>query len=154
MHRRCLVCLLLLAGPAPGRAAVEETVFDVPALLATPLNAKTLRAAEKGGVVTEEVMFHAERDGGKSVDIFAFLSYPKGGRKLPAFVWNQGGLYQATPHWTELGARRGYAALCIDFPLPGYRSTGAYPITSGLELGDDPRRAPIYHGAVALLKAV
>ena len=58
------------------------------------------------------------------------------------------------PGATEPGAKRGYAALCIDFPQPGYRSTGGYPINSGLELGADPRQAPIYHGAVALLKAV
>ena len=38
--------------------------------------------------------------------------------------------------------------------MPGYRSTGGYPIVSGLELGEDPRKAPIYFGAVALLRAV
>ena len=112
----------------------------MPALLATPLNPRVLKSAEKDGIVTEEVMFHSEKDGAKSVDIFALFSYPKGRSKLPAFVWNQGGLHQATTYWTEFGARRGYATLCIDFPLPGYRSTGGYPITSGLELGDDPRR--------------
>src|SRR5262249_15966508 len=127
---------------------------DVKALTATPLNPRTLKRTEKGGIVTEEVRFHSETDGGKDVDIFGIFSYPKGGKKLPAFVWNQGGLAQAGDYWPEVGARRGYAVLCIDFPMPGYRSTGGYPIVSGLEVGDDPRKAPIYHGAVALLKAV
>jgi dienelactone hydrolase len=93
-------------------------------------------------------------DGEKSVDIFGFFCYPKGAKKLPAFIWNQGGLYQASTYFPELGAKRGYAALCIDFPIPGYRSTGGYPINSEPTMGDDPRQAPIYHGAVALLKAV
>ncbi|MSQ96766.1 MAG: hypothetical protein EXR98_19730 [Gemmataceae bacterium] len=137
-------CLLGQADPA----------FDLKAILAPPLNARVLKTSEKAGIVTEEVMFHSEMDGKKSVDIFALFSYPKGARKLPAFVWNQGGLYQATPYFPELGAKRGYATLCIDFPIPGYRSTGGYPINSGVELGADPRQAPIYHGAVALLRAV
>ncbi len=142
---------LLLASCFLGQA---EPVFDLKAILAPPLNVRVLKTTEKDGIVTEEVMFHSETDGKKSVDIFALFCYPKGARKLPAFIWNQGGLYQATPYFPELGAKRGYATLCIDFPIPGYRSTGGYPINSGVELGDDPRQAPIYHGAVALLRAV
>ncbi|CAN5863505.1 hypothetical protein BH18ACI4_BH18ACI4_28730 [soil metagenome] len=134
--------------------AVQETVFDYNALISTPLNPRTLKTTENNGIVTEEVMFHSEKDGDKDIEIFALFSYPKDGKMLPAYVWNQGGLGQATTHWTERGAKRGYAVLCIDFPMPGYRSTGDYPIVSGLELGDDPRKAPIYHGTVALLKAV
>lgn len=142
---------LLTVAPAAGP---KETVFDLKAILAPPLNSRVLKTTDKGGIITEEVKFHSENDGGKAVEIFAFFSYPKGARKLPAFVWNQGGLARASAYWTELGAKRGYAALCIDFPIPGYRSTGGYPINSGLELPADPRRAPIFHGAVALLRAV
>lgn len=145
-----LVAGLALAWPEPAK----DPVFDLPALLAPPLEARVLKSTEKDGIVTEEVMFHSEKDGDKRVDIFAYFSYPKGAKKLPAFVWNQGGLYQATTYWTEFGAKRGYAALCIDFPIGGYRSTGGYPINSNVELGDDPKKAPIYHGAVALLRAV
>lgn len=145
---------LLLITQIAAVAAVPETVFDVKALIATPLNPRTLKSTETNGLVTEEVMFHSEMDGDKRVDIFALFSYPKGAKDLPAFVWNQGGLGRASTHFTDLGARRGYAVLCIDFPMPGYRSTGDYPIVSGLELTGDPRKAPIYHGAVALLKAV
>jgi dienelactone hydrolase len=145
--------LLVAAGLASAQAA-EDPVFDVPVLSSTPLNAHTLKTSERDGVVTEEVRFHSEKDGDKDVDIFAFFSYPKGARKLPAFIWNPGGLSQASTIWTEPPARRGYAVLCIDFPQPGYRSTGGYPINAGLDLGADPHNAPIYHGAVALLKAV
>ena len=134
--------------------AAADPIFDVEALSSTPLNAKTLKSVERDGVITEEVRFHSETDGEKDVEIFAFFSYPKGAIHLPAFIWNPGGLGQASPGYTETPARRGYAVLCIDFPQPGYRSTGDYPINSGLDLGADPKAAPIYHGAVALLKAV
>ncbi|HTI50953.1 MAG TPA: hypothetical protein VL475_08380 [Planctomycetaceae bacterium] len=144
---------ILLSTPETGTAG-KDPIFDVPALIATPLNPRTLKTDENGGIVTEEVRFHSERDGEKDVDIFAFFSYPKGARRLPAYIWNPGGLGQASPAFTEAGARRGYATLCIDFPQIGYRSTGNYPINIGLVLGDDPRQAPIAHGAVALLKAV
>ncbi|HLN28152.1 MAG TPA: dienelactone hydrolase family protein [Gemmataceae bacterium] len=146
-------CILLLVCPVSTRAG-DDPVFDVPALLATPLNAKTLKTTQRENIITEEVSFHSEMDGEKNVEIFAYFSYPQGAKNLPAYIWNPGGLGQASPAYTEAGARRGYATLCIDFPQPGYRSTGGYPINAGLDLGADLRQAPIYHGAVALLKAV
>ena len=131
-----------------------DDLFDVHALSSTPLHSRTLKKTEKGGVITEEVRFHSETDGKQDVDIFAFFSYPKGADRAPAFIWNPGGLGQASRAYTEGGAARGYATLCIDFPQPGYRSTGNYPINTGLDIGPDPRKAPIYRGVVALLKAV
>jgi dienelactone hydrolase len=154
MMTRWLLAIPALAFFTATAAAREDPIFNVPALIATPLNPRILKSNERDGVITEEVRFHSEQDGDKDVDIFAYFSYPKGARKLPAYIWNQGGLAQASPAVTEVGARRGYAAMCIDFPQTGYRSTGGYPINSSLELGDDPRQAPIFHGAVALLKAV
>jgi dienelactone hydrolase len=148
-----LALLSLFAFALRGLASTDS-VFDVEALTSTPLNARVLKSTEKDGIVTEEVMFHSETDDTNNVEIFAFFSYPKGAEKLPAFIWNQGGLGQANTYWTEFGAKRGYATLCIDFPIPGYRSRGGYAINSGIELTDDPKKAPIYHGAVALLKAV
>ncbi|MBL8851640.1 MAG: acetylxylan esterase [Planctomycetaceae bacterium] len=150
------IAALLSAAPlsAADGPLVPDPIFDVPALTSTPLHARTLERSEHDGIVTEQVRFHSETDGDKQVEIFAFLSYPQGARAFPAYIWNPGGLGQASPAYTELGARRGYVVLCIDFPQPGYRSTGDYPINSGLFVGDDPRQAPIYHGAVALLKAV
>lgn len=160
-----LVSFLSVAGcsiAAPDSStpvAFNDPVFDVPALTSTPLNARVLKSEEEDGIVTEEVMFHSHKDGEKDIDIFAIFSYTKGAQKLPAFIWNQGGLAPASTYFTKLGARRGYAALCIDFPQQGYRSTGGYLINSSPDLGEikadaDPKKAPIYHGAVALLKAV
>jgi dienelactone hydrolase len=139
---------------AAGPLAVEDALFDVKALSSTPLRAKTLRRVDRHGVITEEVQFHSETDAGKDVEIFAYFSYPRGAKHLPAFIWNPGGLGQASTSYTEPQARRGYAVLCIDFPQPGYRSTGNYPINQGLDVGPDPKHAPMAHGVVALLKAV
>src|SRR5262245_3708903 len=84
--------LAAVAGLVPAAAAqpAADPVFEVKAILAPPLAPRVLRTSEKDGIVTEEVMFHAEKDGSKSVDIFAYFSYPKGAKQLPAFVWNQG----------------------------------------------------------------
>jgi dienelactone hydrolase len=150
-HLKCCVAWCALAMSS---LAADDPIFDVESLSSTPLNAKTLKSTERDGIVTEEVRFHSETDGGKDVEIFAYFSYPQGARRLPAFIWNPGGLGQASMAFTETPARRGYAVLCIDFPMPGYRSTGNYPINTGLELGADPKSAPIFHGVVALLKAV
>ncbi len=150
-YRLAGVFFFLLVSPEPAGA---DPVFDARALRSTPLNPRILASNERGGIITEQVMFHSERDGDKDVEIFAFFSYPKGAKRLPAYIWNQGGLAQASPDVTQLAARRGYATLCIDFPQPGYRSTGGYPINFSLVVGADPRRAPIAHGVVALLKSV
>lgn len=142
--------------PKPPRVWTPKRgpVFSWKALSSTPLNARELGSETKDGIVTKEVMFHSEMDGKKSVEIFAYFSYPEGKKNLPAFVWIEGGLAQAKPMRTIFGAKRGYATLAIDFPLPGYRSTGDYPINLGMFIDENPRQAPIYHGAVALLKAV
>jgi dienelactone hydrolase len=129
-------------------------VFDWKKLAYTPLEARVLKTELKDGIVTKSVTFHSEMDGKKRVDIFAYFSYPVGAKGIPAFVWIEGGLAQAKPYRTQFGARRGYATIAIDFPQPGYRSTGDYPINLGMYVGENPRQAPIYHGAVALLKAV
>ena len=91
-------------------AQPKDAVFDLPALLAPPLNVRILKTTEKAGIVTEEVRFFSEKHGDKVVDIFALFSYPKDAKNLPAFIWNQGGLYQATPHFTEL-------ATALDVPM-------------------------------------
>src|SRR5688572_1810500 len=81
LHRYSIVALILLFGttvngqPAVLPVQVEsaqsrstkpaETVFDLQALISTPLNARILRTSEEDGIVTEEVMFHSEMDGEK-----------------------------------------------------------------------------------------
>lgn len=148
-----LAAWVLLAMSCSGAEGVDPVFPDVRALASTPLNARLLKTTEIDGIVIEEIMYHSEMDGEMSVDIFAFFGYPKGAKGLPAFVWNQASMAKASTHYVELGARRGYAVLCIDYPFPGYRSTGGYP-HKGLDVGDDPAKAPLAHAAIALLKGV
>ncbi|MAE62416.1 MAG: hypothetical protein CMJ49_13800 [Planctomycetaceae bacterium] len=149
------LAILLVAASACGAA---DPIYDLDAILAPPLDARVLKVDEADDIVIEQVMFHSHVDphvdGGNKVDIFALFAYPKGARDLPAFIWNQSGLAQASDYFPKIGAKRGYAVLCIDFPQAGYRSTGGYLINGGLSVPEDPQRAPIYHGAVALLRAV
>lgn len=130
----------------------DELTFDLAAINAPPLDATVLSKSVKDGIVTEEVRFHSETDGAKRVDIFAFFCYPEGAKGLPAFVWNQAGAAQAATYFPLLGAKRGYAVICIDLPLAGYRSTGGYGL--GVALDGDPKATGIYHSAIALLRAV
>ena len=154
MRPQLLLFAIIMACMTTGATAAGDPVFpDVKALSSTPLNARVLKTTEQDGIVIEEVQFHSEMDGEKSVDIFALFGYPKGAQHLPAFVWNQSSMAPAGPYFVELGAKRGYAVLCIDYPLRGYRSTGGYSV-NGLEVGDDPRKAPLAHCAIALLKGV
>lgn len=153
MFQPCVAVMLTLASVLAAEPPIDP-IFDVAALTSTPLEPRVLKRVEQNGLVTEEVQFHSETDQGKEVEIFAYFSYPSGAEKLPAYIWNPGGLGQASPGYTQAGAAHGYATLCIDFPQPGYRSTGGYPINAGLILTEDLHQAPIYHGAVALLKAV
>src|SRR5579871_6223760 len=88
--RRWMAAGLVLLSMTTGVRAAEDPVFDVAALIATPLNARTLKRTERDNVITEEVMFHSEMDGEKAVDIFAFFSYPQGAKGLPSYIWNQG----------------------------------------------------------------
>ncbi len=147
IHALILLCYAGL--PAAGRA---DPVFDLAAILAPPLEARVLAKAEKGGVVSEEVLYRSEMDGPKRVDVFAYFSYPKGGKSLPAVVWAMPGLAPANTWWPEFFAKRGYAALCVEYPMKGYRGTGQYEVS--MDMGTDPRAAGICHAAVAFLRGV
>ncbi|HEX8551661.1 MAG TPA: hypothetical protein VF681_08920 [Abditibacteriaceae bacterium] len=129
-------------------------VFALENILAPSLQTRILKRTVARGIVTEEIKYLSEVDNGVPVEIFAYFSYPQNKRKLPAFVWIEGGLAPARTFRTIFGAKRGYATLAIDFPRPGLRSTGKYPINLGLQIDENPRQAPIYHGAIALLRAV
>src|SRR5688572_20186593 len=93
----CIATSALLALMFLPAAAAGDEVFDVAALSSTPLNARVLASREGDGIVTEEVQFHSERDGDKDVEIFAFFSYPRGAKGCQAYIWNPGGLGQASP---------------------------------------------------------
>ena len=151
-----LLLVALLLGAVACAAPVDPVFPDVKALYSTPVDAQVLKSSEKDGIVTEEVRFHCEMDGDKSVDTFGYFVYPKGAQGLPAVIWNQSGLAPADTNLVNYGVKRGYAMFCFDYPNlgGGYRSTMHYMINSTLVLTDDIRQAPIAHGAIAALKAV
>jgi dienelactone hydrolase len=138
---------------------VPDPIFDVEKLIATPVDAKITKGpTEKDGVMLEELMYHSEMDGDKRVDIYALFAYPKGARKLPAIVWCMPGLGQANDYWPIFFAKRGYAALCPEYPHTGYRCTVGYTIdmqpASEAKTPEEIRKTGIYHAAVAFLKGV
>jgi hypothetical protein len=104
-----LLCSGMLSATPPA-----DPVFDLDTILAPPLEVRVLGKAEKGGLVSEEVLYRSEMDGPKRVDVFAYFSYPKGGKSLPAVVWAMPGLAPASTWWSEFFAKRGYAALCVE----------------------------------------
>jgi dienelactone hydrolase len=140
-----LLCLLPAAAP-------PDPVFDLGAILALPMEAKVLASSEKEGIMTEEVLYRSEMDGPKPVDTFAYLSFPKDRRPMPAVIWAMPGLAPANTWWPQFFARRGYAALCVEYPMKGYRGTGQYAIAMDME--GDPRQSGLYHAAVAFLRGV
>ena len=144
----------LVAGTCRADGFPADPIFDLKKLTDPPLDATLLSRSETNGIAIEEVRFFSEQDGTNRVEIFAIMAYPKEAKALPAVIWNQGGMAQATPYFPLLLARRGYVGMCIDFPQAGYRSTGGYHINSGLELTEKPERAPIAHAATALVRAV
>ena len=151
---KCLVIgFVVFALPAVALAS-DDPIFDVEALASTPLRPRTSAPASVMASLPRKCAFTPRPTATRTLTSSHIFPTPKARHKLPAFIWNPGGLGQASPGYTQPPARRGYAVLCIDFPQPGYRSTGDYPINRTLELGADPRQAPIYHGAVALIKAV
>ena len=139
-----LLCLSAAAPPDP--------VFDLAAIHALPLEAKVLARSEQDGIITEEMLYRSEMDGAKAVDVFAYLSFPKTARPLPAVVWAMPGLAPANTWWPQFFARRGYAALCVEYPMKGYRGSGQYAL--GMDLAGNPRQSGIYHAAVAFVRGV
>ena len=148
----CIVALVVTLLAALPAGAQSDPVFDLKTLLAPPLEAKVLARADKGDLTTEEVQYRSEQDGPKAVDVFAYFSYPKTRGPLPAVAWAMPGLGRANTWWPEFFAKCGYAALCVEYPMKGYRGTGQYDL--GMDMGPDPRATGIYHAAVAFLRGV
>lgn len=114
----------LLAAIAVVRAGdATDPVFDFKAILGDPLDAKVLKSAESAPasgtvktIITEEIEYTGETRDGKPLRIFGILAYPKGGTKLPAIFWSQGGMAPAGPYWPQIWAAKGY--LCLNVTLP------------------------------------
>jgi hypothetical protein len=63
--------------------AKDDPVFDAWSLTSTPLTPRVVKSTDRDDVVTEQVMFHSEREGNTNFDMFAYFSYLLA-RGLPA----------------------------------------------------------------------
>jgi dienelactone hydrolase len=119
VHIKLFVSLLAglcLLAPAVGAQKASDPVFNFDKIYNDPLDVKLIDSTEEKGCVVEKLEYTAEVYQGKPVRIFAVLAYPKGGKKLPAVYWSQGGMYEAGTYWPLTWAAKGY--MCINVTLP------------------------------------
>jgi len=110
--------------------SLDELWADFPRLERdTPLDAETLKAWNEGDVVCRVVRFQIGIFKGASSRVAAFYAFPRGGAKLPALLQLHGGGQSASLDAVLTDARRGYAALSLNWggnPLNFGRSTMVY----------------------------
>ncbi len=109
---------------------LDELWADFPRLERdTPLEAETLKEWNEGAVVCRVVRFQVGIFKGASSRVAAFYAFPKGGTKLPALLQLHGGGQSASLDAVVTDARRGYAALSLNWggnKLSFGRSTMTY----------------------------
>lgn len=96
-----------------------DPIFDFKAIESEPLDAKVLKTTEKDGVVVEEFEYTSFVRDGKPDRVFGILAYPKGAKKVPAVFWSQSGMYDASPYFPTVFAKKGY--FCANVTLPHAR---------------------------------
>lgn len=80
-----------------------------------PLETETLKAWEQDGVVCRVIRYQAGVFKGAPAKVAAFYAFPKGGTKLPALLSMHGGGQSAGLDGVVADARRGYAAISINW---------------------------------------
>ena len=143
--------LLLLASAAwagPEASPGPAAVFPMKDIISKPLDAKVLKTTEKDGIVIEEVEFTSDTDpAGKPVRTFGVLAYPKGGKKLPAIMWGQSGMYPAGDYFPVLFAKKGYISLCITLDLNTWKAFGPFDTAN-------PAQANLVKLAIAHMRGI
>ena len=121
MKKRAICLLTLTCLSASGE------VFDIEAMQEEALYPVLLSSAQSDGLVTEEIEFTSDHDlGGKPIRTYGILAYPKSGRNLPAILWCQSGMADASSYFPELLARKGYMALSITLPKEKWNAHGPF----------------------------
>ena len=134
---------------------LDELWADFPRLdRDTPLEAETLKEWNEGDVVCRVVRFQVGIFKGAPSRVAAFYAFPKGGAKLPALLQLHGGGQSANLDSVVTDARRGYAALSLNWggnKLNFGRSTMIYdgPQTDWgkLDATHPPQRNKVNHFA-------
>ena len=107
------------------RAAQEEDPYRLEELAQLPLDVEILKERADEGIRIVELKYTSEVYHGEPVRIYGIYAAPaEPTGQVPAILWGQAGLYQASDYFPVLLAKRGYGCLCIDAPFRGYRSTG------------------------------
>lgn len=114
-----------------------ESLYDLQALDQVPLEAKVLSSQITNGVYTEEISYVSEIWNDKPVVITRKLVAPMGATNLPAIVG----------YYDPMVAQHGYVGLSVDYGK-GIGLGGWYTVKPS------PRHSGLYHGAVALIRAV
>ena len=123
------LCLYLFA--TPSHAQVYRTVgslwagYDPEAL---PLDTQVVQKSVEDGIVLEKLYYTSEIYKGFTVRVIAYYGYPKSAKRLPAILHIHGGGQTATKAYVEYWAKRGYAAISIDW--------GGYPLEHNPDEGN------------------
>ena len=137
-------CLILLATCIAVRAAdslppLKKVPQNVAELWAgydprkEPLRTEVVREWEEDGVTIRYVRYFIGTFKGKPAWMAAFYAMPKGGKKLPGVLHMHGGGQRANLHLVKYHARRGYAALSVNWG--GRPMEGAKPDEANTDWG-------------------
>ena len=98
-----------------------------------PLRTEVVREWEEDGVTIRYVRYFIGTFKGKPAWMAAFYAMPKGGKKLPGVLHMHGGGQRANLHLVKYHARRGYAALSVNWG--GRPMEGAKPDEANTDWG-------------------
>src|SRR5690348_9565263 len=118
----CLLVVLSTCGSAPHRARNVDDLWKDVDVRSLPLQVENLDEVREDGIVIRKLLYTSERDGDFPARIIAYYGFPAAAPKgLPAVLHIHGGGQSANREYVRYFARKGYAALSIDWggnPLP------------------------------------
>ncbi len=122
MKFKYILLIVLLWFCHDGFSMDPARIWDIPALKQTPkaqwepIREKTVRDEQGHEFViqTRKVFYEGTVYQGNTTRVMAFYSQPKGEGPFPGIVLVHGGGGTAFSFWTQLWAKRGYAAIAMD----------------------------------------
>jgi len=108
--------LVLAAAPLAAAEPPADPLFDLPAIMNDPVDAKTLASETVDGVIFETIEFTSRVVDGQPERVLGILALPVGAQRVPGVFWSMGGMAPAGREFPGRLARRGYACLAITLP--------------------------------------
>jgi dienelactone hydrolase len=160
MKKLLFVLSLSLLALSPAARAVEqyETVdalwkdFDPRAL---PLDAKVIKETTQDGIVLRTVQYTVETTDGFTVRMLAYYGFPVGAKHLPTVLHVHGGGQNAISQYVLFWAKKGYAAMSINWggkPLEGKEENGKTD-WGPLNVSQDEKGIPNVYGTTPNARA-